>query len=253
MQQFDALKDHIVAGLVYGSYQRDIDILILVEDSDIDRLNRIKRILEIISQEENKPVDPDIKTLEDFSNRVRCQDYYIWSVLNTTRFYICGEDVFVTAKNDIISRIPDENSIMFNLREGLSILDFAHFMLRCFEFLLRESLNYSLDLDVYKRAVLNQAVNDCFSTRPELLYYINQAVRNGTFSISYLAAVRRMVKGRLVNFNYLCSNPPELHEDFLFRTGKDLIEEYKNGREIKYSAARDFLSRVSLAYEKFNF
>ena len=253
MQQFDDLKDHIVAGLVYGSYQRDIDLLILVEDSDRNRLDRIKRILQTISQEENKPVDPDIKTLEDFLDRVICQDYYILSVLNTTRFYICGEDVFENARSGISSRVPDKNSIEFNLREGLSILDFAYFMLECFRFSLRESSSNTLELSLYKRLVLDQTLIDGIPPSSEQLYYINQAVRNGVFSISYLAAVRRMINGALTDYNYLCSTPGEFPEDFLFKRGKGLIEEYKNGGRIKHSTASLFLKEVSAAYESFQF
>jgi hypothetical protein len=62
-----------------------------------------------------------------------------------------------------------------------------------------------------------------------------------------------MVNRGLIDYNYLCSTPGEFAEDFLFKRGKGLIEEYKNGGRIKHSTASLFLKEVSAAYESFQF
>jgi len=120
---------------VFGSCRRgdadrlsDIDILLICEEKADEPA--IISSLTKLGPKLGREVHSSIFTLKGFEERIRNHDYLIASILDDSDFVFGDDDAFLDGKKTILTEPVDMESVRFNRRMGLSMLDRVNDRLR---------------------------------------------------------------------------------------------------------------------------
>lgn len=127
--------------------------------------------------------------------------------------YLFGDERFLReSKETIFSKEPTDESVKYNLREGLQILDMASIAFDNFRYYLRKAFQKtSPDTKEFAKSVLNDEFHDIkfvsgYEDEDSKIAesYLLQTVRNSNFAIGYLLAADKMkVLGRTITLRDL--------------------------------------------------
>ena len=144
-----------------------------------------------------REVHINLFSLKSFENRIRTHDYLLASILDDSSFIFGDEDAFFEGKKGIFTSSPSMDSVKFNMRMGLKMLDHAEDHLR--KLLSNGSILHSL-----KSGVANE-------------YALLGCLRGYHLGFGYVAAGERMKQlNRAISLRQLLTL-----DDFSFV--KDLI------------------------------
>jgi len=250
-RELEPLGKLIYSGLVYGSLIRDVDILLVVDDEQ--KVGEIREELDRISRRLDKPLDVDLKGLDDVECRVLSNDFYLGSVFRTRKFYLANQTYLEEAERSIFQNKPTNESILFNLLEGSHIFDISLSAFHLSQFHQRSYwYKNGADPSEYLDAVLDNSRVPSGNESPQSEYYLGESIRNLDFSISYLAAVRIMQqRGELIDINYLLTSDPETPEHRLFMENRRNLRRYRNDLCVNPSSIDNRLEKTRELYRDF--
>lgn len=198
------LKPLTKVAWLLGSYSRDdfdkksdVDLVVVTNDeSEIPKLNT--KIL-TLSQNLKREVDVTSFSTEDVKKRVNLNDYLLASLLEEEK-YLFGDEKFLReTKENIFSKEPTEESIKYNLLEGIQILDMGIITFDNFRYYLRKVFR---KIPPEPREFVEKVINDKFDVKFTLgeedsdlntaKLYLLQTVRNCVFAVSYLLAADKI-------------------------------------------------------------
>ena len=113
---------------LFGSFRRgdfdefsDIDVLIVYEERE--DASRISQRLKYLEEKLFRPIHINLFSIKEFEERMNLHDYLLASVIEDSSFILGRKDLFLDAKQKILESNLNEESILFNRKMGVSILN----------------------------------------------------------------------------------------------------------------------------------
>lgn len=204
---FKNLSSKLMFASIFGSYRRgveskssDIDVF-LVYDCEGYKVNIADYISKINSRVEG-PLHVTAFNIRDFEERVRFNDYLLASILEDSRF-LCGDmESYSEWRAKLLSSVPNNRSIEFNFKSGLTLLDRVN-----------RKLKSTLDL------------NPGMEPRTVQDWNILKYLRDSHLAVGYLLAASRMKSlGRTVTLRDLLRIDPHPILKRLISTEKSFLK-----------------------------
>jgi len=188
-----------------GSYSRgdfykgsDLD-LVIVTNNELDT-DKVNSKVHVLSQNLEKEVDITNFTIEDAKKRVEFNDYLLASLLEEEKYLFGDEGFLREIKKTIFSKNPSEESIKYNLLEGIQTLDMGLITFDNFRYYLRKAFRKTSPEppELAEKVIGNKFNNINFTSKREdydlnaAELYLFQTVRNCVFAIGYLLAADKM-------------------------------------------------------------
>lgn len=180
------------------SKESDIDLTVITNsDSDVLKVNSK---IPILSQRLEREVDITNFSIEDTNRKVMFNDYLLASLLEEEKYLFGDERFLKEIKENIFSKMPDEESIKYNLFEGIQTLDMAVIAFDNFKYYLRRMFRKT---STEPKELAEKVINDRFdsisfnreSKDIDLSIaesYLLQTVRNSVFAVGYVVATNKM-------------------------------------------------------------
>jgi len=205
-EKLSSFGANVAFASLFGSFRRgdydefsDIDLLVVYEDEkDADRVSKRLKYLE---KELHRPVHINLFSLKEFKKRINLNDYLLASIIEDSSFILGRKDLFLDAKRKISEPNLNEESIIFNRKMGVNILNNVHSFFDEFfnhedaYFHLIKGLNdFRLALGYIYTSVQMQRLGKIFSNRRMMQTEFGLHLKE-------IAQIERSIK-RGINFSY---------------------------------------------------
>lgn len=237
----DGLESYAKVAWIFGSslngYEEsnDIDLGIIVNDSTDTA--KIDSILPTVSKRIGKKVDVTPIVYQDAIIRSKYNDYLLANLIFKKRYLFGDKEFLDNIQRDVFETEPTEESVKFNILEGIHVLDLSLLSFEEFKYYSRRLLKKSIcnPTELLKVVVDNRFLNKYDFKKDDDFedsqHYLTETLKNIPFSLGYLIAGKKIKKLNRTITLYDIEKKIDTLEDRLFN---EVYGYYKYAKKHNY-------------------